>query len=84
MGRSVVTLRIPLPVGRAVLFLTEAAAKVTRQPTILTTDKANEFFQPAWTGDPGALARDTGWRARYDLKSGLADTYQWYREAGWL
>jgi nucleoside-diphosphate-sugar epimerase len=84
MGRSVTTLRIPPTVGRAVLSLTEAAAKLARQSTILTTDKANEFFQPAWTGDPGPLTRDTGWRARYDLRSGLAHTYQWYREAGWL
>ena len=84
MGRSVTTLRIPQPVGRAVLSLTEAAAKLAGQSTILTTDKANEFFQPAWTGDPRPLMRDTGWRAGYDLKSGLAHTYRWYREAGWL
>ena len=84
MGRSVTTLRIPQPVGRAVLSLTEAAAKLAGQSTILTTDKANEFFQPAWTGDPRPLTRDTGWRAGYDLKSGLAHTYRWYREAGWL
>jgi nucleoside-diphosphate-sugar epimerase len=84
MGRSVTTLRIPQTVGRAVLSLTEAAAKLAGQSTILTTDKANEFFQPAWTGDPGPLTRDTGWRAEYDLRSGLAHTYRWYREAGWL
>jgi dihydroflavonol-4-reductase len=84
MGLSVATLRVPHLVGRVVLSLTEAAAKLAGQSTILTTDKANEFFQPAWTGDPGPLTRDTGWRAEYDLKSGLTDTYHWYREAGWL
>jgi nucleoside-diphosphate-sugar epimerase len=84
MGLSVATLRVPHVVGRVVLSLTEAAAKLAGQSTILTTDKANEFFQPAWTGDPGPLTRDTGWRAEYDLKSGLTDTYHWYREAGWL
>jgi dihydroflavonol-4-reductase len=84
MGLSVTTLRIPQTIGRAVLSLTEAAARLTGQSTILTSDKGNEFFQPAWTGDPTALTRDTGWRAGYDLKSGLAQTYRWYREAGWL
>ncbi len=84
MGRSAAIIHIPQPVGRLVLSLTEAAARLARQPTILTTDKANEFFQPAWTGNSGPLTRDTGWRARYDLKRGLADTYRWYREAGWL
>jgi dihydroflavonol-4-reductase len=84
MGRSIVSLRVPQAVARALLAVTELSARLTRQVTILTTDKANEFFQPAWTGDPSPLTRDTGWRARHDLSSGLADTYQWYRKAGWL
>ena len=70
--------------GRALLAVTEGAARLARRPTILTRDKANEFFQPAWTGDPAPLARDAGWEARHDLRSGLADTYRWYRGAGWL
>lgn len=84
MGRSVRTVRIPQQFGRAVLSLTEMAARLAGQTTILTTDKANEFFQPAWTGDPAPLTRDSGWRAGYDLTRGLADTYRWYRQAGWL
>ena len=84
MGRSVGTVRIPALLARALLSVTEASARLTRQATILTTDKAHEFFQPAWTGDPTALTRDSGWRAAYDLRAGLADTYQWYRKAGWL
>lgn len=84
MGTPVTTIRIPPPVGRTLLSLTEKAAQLARQTTILTTDKANEFFQPAWTGDPSALTRDSGWRAGYDLKRGLADTYRWYRQVGWL
>ncbi len=84
MGRSVGTVHIPPLLGRALLSVTEASARLTRHATILTTDKANEFFQPAWTGDPTALTRDSGWHAAYDLRTGLADTYQWYRKTGWL
>jgi dihydroflavonol-4-reductase len=84
MGRSVVTVRVPPGVGRALLSLTEAAARLSRKPTILTTDKAHEFFQPAWTGDPAPLTRDSGWSATRNLQSGLSETYRWYREAGWL
>ena len=84
MGRSVGTMRIPAPLGRMLLYLTETTARIGGQATILTTDKANEFFQPAWTGDPRPLTRDAGWTAIHDLRSGLADTYQWYRRAGWL
>lgn len=84
MGRSVTSVRIPALVARLLLTLTETSARLTGQTTILTTDKAHEFFQPAWTGDPTPLIRDSGWGARYDLRTGLANTYQWYRKAGWL
>jgi nucleoside-diphosphate-sugar epimerase len=84
MGRRVSVIGVPRPLGRALLAVTETGARLTGQPTILTTDKANEFFQPAWTGDSGPLTRDTGWRAAHDLGAGLADTYRWYRSAGWL
>ena len=84
MGRSPAVIRVPATVGRGVLTLTGAAARVAGRTTILTADKANEFFQPAWTGDPGPLTRDTGWRAARDLAAGLEETYRWYRAAGWL
>ncbi|HEY8256766.1 MAG TPA: NAD(P)-dependent oxidoreductase [Gemmatimonadales bacterium] len=84
MGRPVVVVKVPLSIGRGILAVTEAAARLARQATILTTDKANEFFQPAWTGDPAQLTRDTGWKAERDLTTGLADTWHWYRSAGWV
>ena len=84
MGKSPRLIRVPAPIGRGVLRVTEAAARLTGRTTILTADKANEFFQPAWTGDPEPLARDAGWQAARDLRTGLEETYQWYRTAGWL
>ena len=84
MGRRLTLVPIPGSVGRALLAVTEVSARIAGQTTILTRDKANEFFQAAWTGDPSPLTRDSGWRAAHDLGSGLADTYQWYRNAGWL
>jgi len=84
MGKALAVIRVPALIGRGVLMVTEGAARLAGRTTILTADKANEFFQPAWTGDPEPLARDTGWRAARDLHTGLEETYQWYRRAGWL
>ena len=84
MKRSVRTLKVPPLLGRALLSVTEATARLTGQTTILTADKANEFFQAAWTGNPTPLISDTGWQPGYDLQAGMADTYHWYRKAGWL
>jgi dihydroflavonol-4-reductase len=84
MGRTVRLLRVPPGVGKVALRMTELSARLTRQATILTADKANEFFQPAWTADPAPLTKDTGWSPAFDLPQGLAQTYAWYRSAGWL
>jgi nucleoside-diphosphate-sugar epimerase len=84
MGRRLLLVPVPAPVGRGLLGVTEFSAWITGQTTILTRDKANEFFQRAWIGDPAPLTRDSGWQATFDLSEGLADTYRWYRSAGWL
>jgi 2-alkyl-3-oxoalkanoate reductase len=84
MGRRVTLVPVPAPIGTVLLAVTEASARLAGQTTILTRDKGNEFFQEAWIGDPGPLSRDSGWRAKHDLASGLADTYRWYRDAKWL
>jgi len=77
---------VPLPrwLARGVLALTGAAARVAGQATLLTPDKANEFFQPAWTADPSSLIEETGWQPAHNLEEGLRRTVQWYRQSGWL
>jgi nucleoside-diphosphate-sugar epimerase len=84
LDRRVRRFALPLSLARVALSATGAAARLAGRATILTADKANEFFQAAWTGDPSPLARDAGWTARFDLAAGLADTARWYRTHGWL
>ncbi|HET8650283.1 MAG TPA: hypothetical protein VFL95_09595, partial [Gemmatimonadales bacterium] len=84
MGRKVRLIPIQPAIGRGVLTITGTAAKLAGKATILTADKANEFFQPAWTGDPAPFTEATGWRAAHDVEAGLAETYRWYRQSGWL
>jgi nucleoside-diphosphate-sugar epimerase len=83
-GRKVRVLRIPVPLGRAILNVTGSVAGLTGRATVLNRDKGNEFFAPAWTCDPAPLERSTGWRAQHDLRSGASATVEWYRKAGWL
>jgi nucleoside-diphosphate-sugar epimerase len=84
IGRKVKVVPLPDWVARGALTLTGLAARVAGQATILTPDKANEFLQDAWTGDPTPLIRDSGWQPAHNLDRGLAATAAWYREQGWL
>jgi nucleoside-diphosphate-sugar epimerase len=84
LGKQVRVISLPDWLARGALSLTGLAARIAGQATILTPDKANEFLQPAWTGDPGPLIAESGWQPEFDLARGLSATATWYREAGWL
>lgn len=84
LGKRVRLLPLPEAFSRGLLAVTGTATRLAGRATLLNRDKANEFFQPAWTGDSAPLTRDTGWRARHDLATGLAATAAWYRDQGWL
>jgi nucleoside-diphosphate-sugar epimerase len=82
--RRVRILPVPQIVARGRLALTAAVAALANRATILNPDKANEFFQSAWTCDPTSLTATTGWRAEYDFAAGARATLEWYRTGGWL
>ncbi len=84
LGRDVRLLPIPEWAARLALTATGAWAAALHRKTILRADKANEFFQDAWTGDPAPFIADAGWQPRHALAAGLAQTLAWYRSAGWL
>ena len=52
----------PLVWPGAALAVTGALARVDRAATLLTPDKANEFFAPAWTCDPARSPPSPGGR----------------------
>lgn len=84
MERRARVVGLPAAVALPILHLTGGIARLLGRATILNADKANEFFQAAWTADPSAFMRDTGWLATHDLATGLDITHRWYRDAGWL
>jgi nucleoside-diphosphate-sugar epimerase len=76
--------RLPRWLARSALGVTGTLARLTGRSTVLTPDKAAEFFAPAWTCDPVPLTAITGWQAEFDLARGAAATAAWYREQGLL
>lgn len=84
VGRRVGVVGIPEPLGRAVLWITDRAARIAGKATVLSYDKAAEFFAPAWLANPAPFADLTGWRARHDFATGARLTVDWYRRQRWL
>jgi nucleoside-diphosphate-sugar epimerase len=84
VGRTPRVVSLPGGLARGLLGAIAAGARLAGRATVLTPDKANEFFAPAWTFSPAPLTRDTGWAAAVDLEAGFRRTAAWYRERGLL
>lgn len=81
LGRRVVTLSTPRPI----LNLCAKIDRLARGDNAkLTADRVAYFCHPDWMVDPGRGAPETVWKPEIDTEQGLANTANWYREAGWL
>ncbi len=83
-SKSRFALGIPEWFARPALATTGFLAKLVGKPSVLSTDKVDEFYADAWTCSPAALERDAGWKADIALAAGLRDTATWYRQNGLL
>ena len=84
IGHEVRLVPVPEWIARPLLAASGTTAGLLRRKTILRADKANEFYQEAWTADPSAFVKATGWHGAFDMVSGIGDTASWYRKNGWL
>lgn len=84
LGRKVTPLPVPRGAMEVVGWLNGWRHALGGAAQILTRAKVRELFHPDWVVRDRRLAAATGFRARYDLDAGFADTVAWYRRQGWL
>jgi 2-alkyl-3-oxoalkanoate reductase len=84
LGRRLVRLPVPRPAMVAVAGLNALAQSLGGGTAILTRGKVAEIFHSDWVVRDRRLADATGFRARYDLRTGFDDAVRWYRARGWL
>ena len=84
LGHEVRLVPVPEWLARGLLSVSGLTAGLLHRKTILRADKANEFYQEAWTADPCAFVTATGWTADFDMLGGIVNTAEWYQANGWL
>ncbi|MCA9217656.1 MAG: NAD-dependent epimerase/dehydratase family protein [Planctomycetales bacterium] len=68
----------------AIAALSELKTAITRRPNIMSFDKAREANAGSWTCDTSRFESETSFRPSVNLRDGLRQTAEWYREHGWL
>ncbi len=84
VGRPVRLVRVPRLLFLAAGSLAEIAAELLRRAPELDRRRADDLTRLDWTCDLGPAERAIGWMPSVDLRRGLAETANWYREVGWL
>jgi nucleoside-diphosphate-sugar epimerase len=72
----------PLLVAGAAAY--EGLARAFGRTPMVTAGKARELCWPDWRCAPEPFQARFGWRPERDLETGLRETLDWYRKAGWL
>ena len=77
---------LPVPdfVVRLAGTLETLREKVTGRSRPFNADKAREVLAGDWLCDPAPMLRDLDLPAASPLQDGLRETWDWYRERGWL
>jgi nucleoside-diphosphate-sugar epimerase len=82
--KMVLKIRFPLAVVKVVSLFAGLLCHFTRKPSLIHPDKYQIMKQRNWSCDSSSLEKDLGFKAAYNLKRGLEETVEWYKEKGWL
>jgi len=79
-------IRITAPVWvlRIITFIGEYVGRITGKVTALNNDKYNILRQRNWRCDIQPAIDELGYQPTYNLKQGVKEAIQWYKDNGWL
>lgn len=84
LQRRTLRLRLPLGLVRVVASVSETIGRWKGQMPPLNREKLNEIGGASWWCDPSQTLDELRFTPQYDLFSGIRETVDWYRDAGWI
>lgn len=83
-GRRVRLLPVPAQLIRVAAAASEWAAAGLGRSTMFNREKASELLAEGWLCDTEDARRELGFTAATPLEQGFRETWDWYRNEGWL
>jgi dihydroflavonol-4-reductase len=84
LGKRTFTLRAPAPLVYAVAGMTELLAIFSSTTPYLNLDRARDLIQPHWVCSPKKIEEQIGFKSCVSFTDGLRQTFEWYKEHGWV
>ena len=83
-GKKALMLYIPKFAARMTGWINEIKMRASGKPEFLSSSKIEEGLQDYWICSYNKAKRDFGYKPKISAETGLAMTYQWYKDNGWL
>ncbi len=83
LQKKTISLVFPIPLVKAISFITEGVGKLTGKVPIVNKERLKEFVAPNWSVDASEIEA-LGYTPQYGLEAGLKNTIDWYKEHGWI
>lgn len=77
-------IKAPLWVLRIATRIGDRAGHMTGRISALNNDKYNIMKQRNWMCDIKPAEKELGYKPKYDLQHGVAETMNWYKDNGWF
>ncbi len=77
------TIKISAKIFKVIASLSELGGKLFGQDVIFNREKAKELLS-SWEVDVSKAKRDFGFVSSISFEKGTKETYNWYKEKGWL
>lgn len=78
------TVRVPRRLLEGAAVMNGLLCRLSNRTPMLSLDKVREICHTDWVCHDQVFGMRTGWRPRFSLKQGFAETIGWYRRQGWL
>jgi len=83
-GRKLHTVSVPPAVALTLAFFSELNSRLRGSQSILSREKVREAQCRSWVVNTGRAERELEFQTRTPLEDGVARTFAWYKDAGWV
>jgi nucleoside-diphosphate-sugar epimerase len=82
--RNAWVIHLPILLARLIGVLAVQWGRITGKVPLLNLDKIREMEQRTWLCSGAAIREDLGFIPQREVQEGFQQTFQWYRDIGWL
>ncbi|MFC1627929.1 NAD-dependent epimerase/dehydratase family protein [Gemmatimonadota bacterium] len=84
VGRRVVRLTVPLPLLYPIALALQVIGRIRGRVPLLDLRRLDDMRHRDWLIDSSLIRDETGFTPEIDLATGIRQSVDWYREAGWI